>query len=136
MVFLIGVLALINLSRQILSPVIKLKNAAQKVSEGDLNTKVDINSRDEIGELAKVFNSMVEKIRNAYSELENKVKERTSELEALKSELETKVTEKTSQLEKKESETEQIKALNNAMIGRELEMVKLKEEIAKLKGEK
>lgn len=49
-------------SRIISSPLRELTNAAKEVSNGNLNQKVRIRSRDEIGELARVFNEMIEKL--------------------------------------------------------------------------
>ena len=49
-------------SRIISSPLRELTNAAKEVSNGNLNQKVRIRSQDEIGELARVFNEMIEKL--------------------------------------------------------------------------
>jgi two-component system, OmpR family, sensor histidine kinase BaeS len=51
-------------SRIISSPLRELTTAAMEVSKGNLNQKVRIRSRDEIGELARVFNEMTEKLDN------------------------------------------------------------------------
>ncbi len=45
-------------SRQILKPVEALTAAARKMEKGDLNQRVEVESRDEIGELAHAFNAM------------------------------------------------------------------------------
>ncbi len=45
-------------SKAISKPIIKLKNAAAEIGKGNLETRIDINSRDEIGELAASFNDM------------------------------------------------------------------------------
>lgn len=52
-------------SRIISSPLRDLTTAAKEVSNGNLNQKVRIRSRDEIGELARVFNEMTEKLEKA-----------------------------------------------------------------------
>ena len=62
--------------------------------------------------------------------LESKVKERTIELENLKNNLEKNIEERTTKLNEKLQELEQV---NKIMIGRELEMIKLKDEIKELK---
>jgi serine phosphatase RsbU (regulator of sigma subunit) len=53
------------LARNISNPILKLRNAHIKVSEGDLQQSVDVKSRDEIGELAVSFNHMVEHLDKA-----------------------------------------------------------------------
>ncbi len=74
----------------IVMPVTKLKDASSAVSNGNLDARVSIVSRDEFGYLAFVFNEMVENIKmskaqlSSYaSNLEGKVRERTGELEKL-----------------------------------------------------
>jgi PAS domain S-box-containing protein len=65
----------------------KLLEGTQRIGKGDLNHRVDVKGKDEIGELASAFNAMTEKRRQAVSallksrdELEMRVKERTDEL--------------------------------------------------------
>lgn len=75
------------LARHFTEPIRKLLLAIQKVSRGDLKTRIDINRKDEIGLLGKAFNTMAENLdisRRKLDEynrlLEEKIKERTSEL--------------------------------------------------------
>ena len=49
----------IYLSKALVKPINKLKESALQVAEGNLNFKIDINSQDEIGELARCFQQMV-----------------------------------------------------------------------------
>ncbi len=48
--------------RKSLVPIGKLREATRKVGAGDLSVRADIDSRDELEELGKSFNDMVEKI--------------------------------------------------------------------------
>jgi len=68
-VFIIGIIIGFWLSRNITVPVQALRNAANKVGEGDLTQRVKIRYGDEIGELAKAFNKMVEDLARASEEL-------------------------------------------------------------------
>lgn len=47
------------IKRFIITPVLKIADAAQKVAEGDLHQHVEISQKDEIGELGNNFNFMV-----------------------------------------------------------------------------
>ncbi len=58
-VFAIGLVIGYLLARNISKPVLALRDAANKVGEGDLTQSVKNISRDEIGELSIAFNKMV-----------------------------------------------------------------------------
>ncbi len=66
------------------TPLSILAHGMRKVAAGDLDFKVNINRRDEIGELANTFNAMSDDLRKAKNEriewsntLEKKVEEKT-----------------------------------------------------------
>lgn len=59
----------IFISRSISKPITKLKDAANKIGKGNLNTKIDVNSKDEIGELANSFKGMAENLQIQLSHL-------------------------------------------------------------------
>lgn len=50
---------------QLTNPLRKLKTAAQGIAGGDLSQRVDIRSRDEIGDLGRAFNDMAENLAHA-----------------------------------------------------------------------
>ncbi|MGK2864128.1 MAG: ATP-binding protein [Chitinophagaceae bacterium] len=68
-VFVIGIIIGFWLSRNISVPVLALRDAATRVGEGDLTQRVTNKSGDEIGELARAFNKMVEDLEKAHKEL-------------------------------------------------------------------
>ncbi len=51
------------LSKEIVTPIIGLRNAANKIAEGNLDVKANENTSDEIGQLAKTFNDMVDSMK-------------------------------------------------------------------------
>lgn len=61
-VLLLALLATIGLSRRILRPLEKMKIAVQQMERGDLTQRVEVISSDEIGDLARAFNSMAENL--------------------------------------------------------------------------
>lgn len=70
------ILVYVLLSSQLTKPLASMANAAQKVANGDLFTKVTVkNKKDEIHNLAQTFNIMVEKLRHT---IDAQVKETTA----------------------------------------------------------
>ncbi len=57
---LVAVLASLWFAARVTRPVISLAEAARRVSAGDLSAKVEVESSDELGELAASFNRMTE----------------------------------------------------------------------------
>lgn len=56
-------------TRLILSPVRLLRDTAEKVGEGDLNIRSDIDTGDEFEQLSDVFNTMLENLRRNEDDL-------------------------------------------------------------------
>lgn len=67
-------------SRTIVTPIRKLQKGAKIIGKGFLNQRIEIDSQDELGELAEAFNQMSVKLKESYAGLEEKVLEKTSEL--------------------------------------------------------
>jgi PAS domain S-box-containing protein len=63
----------IFLARQIVSPIDLLAKSAQGISAGDFSQRVEVASKDEIGQLAESFNVMTEKLEKTLSSLEAEV---------------------------------------------------------------
>jgi PAS domain S-box-containing protein len=80
--------AVIYLSKKITEPIINLRNAAVELGKGKLDTKIQVDTRNEIGELAATFSQMAETIAKSQERLEEQVKERTKKLEGAKVQLE------------------------------------------------
>src|SRR5262249_48007142 len=57
---LVSVLASLWFAARVTRPVASLADAARRVAVGDLAAKVDVDSHDELGELASAFNRMTE----------------------------------------------------------------------------
>ena len=77
------------LSREILRPVRALVDAANQISQGNLQTRASVLVHDEIGELAVSFNAMTQNLLDkntalaqAREQLEHRVQERTLQLAA------------------------------------------------------
>lgn len=69
---LLGVFIVVVLRRTVARPVNALREAADKVRDGDLDVQVDADQKDEIGQLADAFNAMIEASRKKTEALEEK----------------------------------------------------------------
>lgn len=88
-ILLIAVLLgiLFTISSLLTKPIHKLMGAIQEMDQGNLNSRAIVESSDEIGELAATFNKMAVSLQGQTENLENKVAERTRELESAFKEL-------------------------------------------------
>jgi methyl-accepting chemotaxis protein len=68
------------LARRMLTPITALRRGARRLGAGDFNHRIEVNTRDELEELANQFNSMAGQLRETYAGLETKVEERTRDL--------------------------------------------------------
>lgn len=56
-------------TRLILSPVRVLRDTAEKISEGDINIRADVNTGDEFEQLSHMFNHMLENLQSNQDQL-------------------------------------------------------------------
>jgi signal transduction histidine kinase len=80
----IGIFITWILSRNITRPLNKLTAAVSLMASGNDVPAVAVDRRDETGKLARAFNAMAVKVRNAKTELEQKVIEREQMTEQLR----------------------------------------------------
>jgi two-component system NtrC family sensor kinase len=83
--FILGLLSFV--ARRITRPLAVMVDATGKIAQGDLRHRVDLEGRDEIGQLARAFNLMTDELSLAHEDLtqwgrtlEQRVEERTREL--------------------------------------------------------
>jgi len=60
------------ISKSLSRPLIKLKNAANKIANGDFDVRTNIKTGDEIGELSNAFDSMAQKLQESLIEIKQK----------------------------------------------------------------
>jgi signal transduction histidine kinase len=72
------------LSRVLVKPIKDLVRLTQKISEGDFSQKIEVTSRNEIGQLIGSFNRMIEKLKENQENLENYLKSLESTNKQLK----------------------------------------------------
>lgn len=119
------------------SPVKKILKRATDLSKGDLTTRVYLETKDEFGELAKIFNKIAEDMAESRSKAEKtekvvdlKVRAKTQDLEEIINNLDQKFKNRTIELERIAGESENLK---EQIKNREKQAVDLKMELNRLK---
>jgi signal transduction histidine kinase len=85
---LVVIVVFLLLYRSIARPVNSLSAVAKQVHTGNLLKRAKVFSKDELGELAIAFNDMLDALKASHENLENKIYERTKQLEQTNKDLE------------------------------------------------
>lgn len=83
----IGIL-IFRKTRLITDPIKKLVSNVNSITEGNLSERAEVIGNNEITTLSVKFNTMIEQLEDLYTDLDNKVKQRTAEVVAQKEEIE------------------------------------------------
>lgn len=85
----IAVLSWLFVWRLVGGPIKALENGTERLSQGDLGYQIEVESQDEVGDLARSFNGMSLELRAAHEEivtwaktLEDRVEQKTRELKS------------------------------------------------------
>jgi tetratricopeptide (TPR) repeat protein/HAMP domain-containing protein len=79
-IFIIGIIIALYTAIVFSKPILKLSEGARLIGSGDLNFRIKLTGKDEIGLLAQSFNQMTSQIQDFTHNLELKVAQRTDEL--------------------------------------------------------
>ena len=86
-ILLAGMLAVFAISTHLTEPLRRMGVTANRIAQGDLASRASVRSNDEVGDLARAFNVMVDSVQRTQAELasvnhhlEDRVRERTAEL--------------------------------------------------------
>ncbi|OFX83940.1 MAG: hypothetical protein A2W99_03720 [Bacteroidetes bacterium GWF2_33_16] len=94
LVFSLTLLVVITLlyrkTRVITTPIKKLVDKVNRITNGHFNERAEVIGNNEIATLSQKFNNMIEELESYYNELEQKVKDRTAEVVRQKEEIEIK----------------------------------------------
>src|SRR6204780_2753399 len=77
---LVAILAGTMLARRMLIPITALRTGARRLGAGDFSHRIDVQTADELEELADQFNGMAGQLQETYTGLESKVEARTRDL--------------------------------------------------------
>jgi signal transduction histidine kinase len=75
-----SLIAALFVARRVVRPLETLRDGVERIGRGDMNSRLELKTGDEIEVLAGEFNKMADNLRSAYDELERKVAERTRDL--------------------------------------------------------
>jgi len=84
------IIMLYRKTRVITTPIKKLVDKVNRITNGHLNERAEVIGNNEIATLSQKFNNMIEELESYYNELEQKVKDRTAEVVRQKEEIEIK----------------------------------------------
>lgn len=129
----------LSIGQKFTSPIKKLLDEARELNKGNLSRRVYLETKDELAELANVFNKLAEDLETSHAQEQNteksvdiKVRVRTQELEETINALEQKVKNRTIELERLIAESNKLqedtknKGFETAQLKKELEDFKQK----------
>ena len=69
----LGLLIALAITKGVLRPIVKSLDFTRLMADGDFTTKLDIDQKDEMGDLAKALNEMMQKVSLMIQEISNSV---------------------------------------------------------------
>ncbi|MGE4441395.1 MAG: biofilm regulation protein phosphatase SiaA [Desulfomicrobium sp.] len=85
--FLVILALTLGFDRLVLHPLMVLTDSARRIAKGQYETRLQSNRDDEIGALSRAFDSMASQVQAHTRELEQRVTERTAQLQATHAQL-------------------------------------------------
>jgi methyl-accepting chemotaxis protein len=75
LVVMLGIMLMmyILMNKMIIKPIKELNHSTHQIGDGNLDVKITIKSKDEIGILARTFNSTIDKLKDLVSNIKNNV---------------------------------------------------------------
>src|SRR5688572_18220513 len=122
-ILIASVLAMI-FARRIVQPIDELVDATNRLADGDLAHRVSIRRKDELGNLARSFNTMADELSRSHKELEEEhlaVLRARERAEQVNSELSAEVAERKRAEEQNREQAELLDKAHDAIIVRNLE---------------
>ena len=77
---IVAMLAGTYLARRMIVPIRALQDGAHRLGAGDFAQRIEVKTSDELEELSDQFNFMAKELHESYTQLENKVADRTRDL--------------------------------------------------------
>ena len=116
LVVLVALILGLALAARILRPIRDLADAANALREGKWQTRARAETEDELGSLAQSFNAMADALTAGRDHLEQKVHERTIELERVNDELHAQKEELVAQREELTAQQLEVRQMNQEIL--------------------
>ena len=91
-ILIVAFIAIFIFSKFLTNPISSLNKTSKMIASGKFNERVNIKSKDEIGELAESFNIMAQQIENKINELNIQVKQKNDFINGFTHEIKTPMT--------------------------------------------
>ncbi len=80
--FLLLIIIILSIaSRKIINRISKLQKGTEIIGQGNLTYQIEIENNDEIGRLSQSFNQMATKLKDSHNTLEQKIQQKTENLD-------------------------------------------------------
>ncbi|UUZ92458.1 histidine kinase [Paenibacillus sp. P25] len=87
-ILVFGLVALTGFELAIIRPILELKKETHRLKQGDFSAQVEVRTRDEVGELGRQFNNMVQTIKELIDKkYKLEIRQKESELRILQSQV-------------------------------------------------
>jgi PAS domain S-box-containing protein len=87
LIIVAGIVITILITRRIIAPINDLNRATQEIAEGKLDRQIDIQTNDEVSDLARAFNHMLVRLQISHVKVERHTAELTVALERMRQEV-------------------------------------------------
>lgn len=84
----LAIVAALYMTQNIANPIAELASTASQIAQGDLERVAEVAREDEVGALARAFNSMTAQLRDLINSLEQRVMDRTRDFQEANTALE------------------------------------------------
>ena len=123
MITLIGVflVTIFYFDEIILNPIKLILTNVKKVKSGDLSVRNNIDKADEIGELSDAFDAMVSRLEDWVEQLDEKIRQKTKELQEINEHLEDKVHKEV--IKNRQKDKQMLQQFRLAQMGEMLSMI-------------
>ncbi|WP_396587989.1 methyl-accepting chemotaxis protein [Bermanella sp. R86510] len=122
---LIAVIHIVS-SRLVIQPLNQMMESLEHIADGDLSVRLDTKREDELGNMAKGFNRMLERLQTTISEIAAS----SDQLSAASEELSANATDTSREIQKQTAETEQVATAMEEMSATVSEVAKSTENAA------
>ncbi len=87
MIIVLGIISTVIITRRIIAPINELRQATREIAEGKLNRQINIETNDEVSDLARAFNDMLVRLQSSHAKVEHHTAEMSVALDRMRKEI-------------------------------------------------